>query len=383
MARIDLESVFKAYGDHAAVIRNVNLNIADGEFCVFVGPSGCGKSTLLRMVAGLEEITSGTLAIGGRRMNEVPSAQRGVAMVFQSYALFPHMTVAENMGFGMMLAKTDKAEIDRKVGDAARVLQLTHLLDRKPKALSGGQRQRVAIGRAIVRSPGVFLFDEPLSNLDAALRAQTRYEIARLHRSFGNASTVYVTHDQVEAMTLADRILLLNSGPAVAKDGSVAQCGSPLELYHHPCNLFVAGFIGSPRMNVLPATVTQALPDRVQVQLGSGETLSAHVDGSRVGAGAKVTVGVRPEHIELGNATQHIVREVQWQERLGDSTFLYLKTDNALEPIVARAPGESRAEGGQRVALSLPADALHVFDDQGLSLPRLAAVTDMVLPQAA
>jgi multiple sugar transport system ATP-binding protein len=383
MARIDLESVFKAYGDHAAVIRNVNLNIADGEFCVFVGPSGCGKSTLLRMVAGLEEITSGTLAIGGRRMNEVPSAQRGVAMVFQSYALFPHMTVAENMGFGMMLAKTDKAEIDRRVGDAARVLQLTHLLDRKPKALSGGQRQRVAIGRAIVRSPGVFLFDEPLSNLDAALRAQTRYEIARLHRSFGNASTVYVTHDQVEAMTLADRILLLNSGPAVAKDGSVAQCGSPLELYHHPCNLFVAGFIGSPRMNVLPATVTQALPDRVQVTLGSGETLSAHVNGSRIAAGAKVTVGVRPEHIELGNATQHIVREVQWQERLGDSTFLYLKTDNALEPIVTRAPGESRAEGGQRVALSLPADALHVFDDQGLSLPRLAAVTDMVLPKAA
>jgi multiple sugar transport system ATP-binding protein len=383
MARIDLDSVFKAYGDHAAVIRNVNLNIADGEFCVFVGPSGCGKSTLLRMVAGLEEITSGTLSIGGRRMNEVPSAQRGVAMVFQSYALFPHMTVAENMGFGMMLAKTDKAEIDRRVGDAARVLQLTHLLDRKPKALSGGQRQRVAIGRAIVRSPGVFLFDEPLSNLDAALRAQTRYEIARLHRSFGNASTVYVTHDQVEAMTLADRILLLNSGPAVAKDGSVAQCGSPLELYHHPCNLFVAGFIGSPRMNTLPATVTQAQPDRVELKLASGETLSAHVNGSRVSAGAKVTVGVRPEHIELGNATQHIVREVQWQERLGDSTFLYLKTDNALEPIVARAPGESRAEAGQRVALSLPADALHVFDDQGLSLPRLAAVTDMVLPQAA
>jgi multiple sugar transport system ATP-binding protein len=365
------------------VIRDVNLNIADGEFCVFVGPSGCGKSTLLRMVAGLEEITSGTLAIGGRRMNEVPSAQRGVAMVFQSYALFPHMTVAENMGFGMMLAKTDKAEIDRRVGDAARVLQLTHLLDRKPKALSGGQRQRVAIGRAIVRSPGVFLFDEPLSNLDAALRAQTRYEIARLHRSFGNASTVYVTHDQVEAMTLADRILLLNSGPTVAKEGSVAQCGSPLELYHHPRNLFVAGFIGSPRMNVLPATVTQALPDRVQAQLASGETLSAHVDGSRIAAGAKVTVGIRPEHIELGNATQHIVREVQWQERLGDSTFLYLKTDNALEPIVTRAPGESRAEGGQRVALSLPADALHVFDEQGLSLPRLAAVTDMVLPQAA
>ncbi len=384
MARIDLESVFKAYGDHPPVIRDVNLNIADGEFCVFVGPSGCGKSTLLRMVAGLEEITGGNLSIGGRRMNDVPSAQRGVAMVFQSYALFPHMTVGENMGFGLSLAKTDKAVIDKKVGDAARVLQLDHLLDRKPKALSGGQRQRVAIGRAIVRSPGVFLFDEPLSNLDAALRAQTRFEIARLHRSFGNASTIYVTHDQVEAMTLADRILLLNSGPTVARDGSVAQCGSPLELYHHPCNMFVAGFIGSPKMNFIAAKVQQASPTQVQVLLNTGETLTARVDGSRLKVGEPVTVGVRPEHVELGTATQHIIREVQWQERLGDATFLYVvNSDKPGEPFVTRAPGESRATTGQRAALSLPVDALHVFDAQGLSLTRLAATTEMVLPEAA
>ncbi len=383
MARIDLESVFKAYGNHVPVIRDVTLHIADGEFCVFVGPSGCGKSTLLRMVAGLEEISGGTLSIGGQRMNDVPSAQRGVAMVFQSYALFPHMTVGENMGFGLSLAKTDKAVIAQKVGAAAKVLQLEHLLDRKPKALSGGQRQRVAIGRAIVRSPGVFLFDEPLSNLDAALRAQTRYEIARLHRSFGNASTIYVTHDQVEAMTLADRILLLNSGPTVAKEGSVAQCGSPLELYHHPRNLFVAGFIGSPRMNFLPGRVHSASATQVRVQLNSGETLDAHVDGSRLAPGAAVTVGVRPEHVDLGNATQHIIREVQWQERLGDSTFVYLKTDNPTDPFVARAPGELRATTGARVAISLPCDALHVFDDQGLSLPRLAATTDTMLPEAA
>jgi multiple sugar transport system ATP-binding protein len=231
MANISLKSVCKAYGEHAPVIRNVDLDIAQGEFCVFVGPSGCGKSTLLRTIAGLEDITSGDLMIGGQRMNDVAPAQRGVAMVFQSYALFPHMTVYENMAFGLKLAKTPKAEIDQKVRAASDILQLGPYLSRLPKALSGGQRQRVAIGRAIVREPGVFLFDEPLSNLDAALRVQTRFEIAKIHRDFGRASTVYVTHDQVEAMTLADRILLLNSGPTVAKEGSVAQCGSPLELY--------------------------------------------------------------------------------------------------------------------------------------------------------
>ncbi|MBN8488589.1 MAG: ATP-binding cassette domain-containing protein, partial [Burkholderiales bacterium] len=248
MAGIQLDSICKTYANGAPVIHRVDLDIREGEFCVFIGPSGCGKSTLLRMIAGLEDISDGELRIGGTRMNEVPPARRGVAMVFQSYALFPHLTVEQNLAFGMQLAGLDKELIRRKVDEAARILQLTHLLARKPKALSGGQRQRVAIGRAIVREPGVFLFDEPLSNLDAALRVQTRFEIAKIHRDFGRASTVYVTHDQVEAMTLADRILLLNAGEAVAREGSVAQCGTPLELYHRPRNRFVAGFIGSPRM---------------------------------------------------------------------------------------------------------------------------------------
>ena len=233
MADIELRSVQKSFGS-VPVIRDVDLSVADGEFCVFVGPSGCGKSTLLRMIAGLEEISGGDLLIGGQRVNDTPPAQRGVAMVFQSYALFPHLSVRQNLAFGLTLAKLPKDEIARKVASAAQVLQLTELLDRKPKALSGGQRQRVAIGRAIVREPGVFLFDEPLSNLDAALRVQTRFEIAKLHREFGRASMVYVTHDQVEAMTLADRILLLNAGDAVLREGSIAQCGSPLDLYHRP-----------------------------------------------------------------------------------------------------------------------------------------------------
>ncbi|MEY8876325.1 MAG: ABC transporter ATP-binding protein [Leptothrix sp. (in: b-proteobacteria)] len=390
MASIELQSVFKSYGDMAPVIRDVNLQIAQGEFCVFVGPSGCGKSTLLRMIAGLEDITAGELRIGGTLMNEVPPAHRGVAMVFQTYALFPHMSVYENMAFGLGLAKVDKRVIADKVNAAARVLQLEHLLDRKPKALSGGQRQRVAIGRAIVREPGVFLFDEPLSNLDAALRVQTRFEIAKLHRDFGKASTVYVTHDQVEAMTLADRILLLNTGDAVARDGSVAQCGSPLELYHRPRNLFVAGFIGSPKMNFLKGQLVSATPEAATVRLGTGETLQAHVDARRLQPGAPVTLGIRPEHTELGTATQHIVRPVQWQERLGESTFLYLDAGdgehslaNGGDALITKAPGHAHAVAGHRLALALPAAAIHVFDDRGLALERLIPDTDLLLPQAA
>ena len=390
MASIELKSVHKAYGDMAPVIRDVNLHIAQGEFCVFVGPSGCGKSTLLRMIAGLEDITGGELQIGGQRMNDVPPAHRGVAMVFQTYALFPHMTVYENMAFGLGLAKVDKKVIAEKVNAAAKVLQLDHLLDRKPKALSGGQRQRVAIGRAIVREPGVFLFDEPLSNLDAALRVQTRFEIAKLHRDFGRASTVYVTHDQVEAMTLADRILLLNTGDAVAREGSVAQCGSPLELYHRPRNLFVAGFIGSPKMNFLRGTLQAASPSHATVRLNSGEVLQAAVDARRLAPGAPVTLGIRPEHTALGNADQHIVRPVQWQERLGESTYLYLDAgdgEHSLaaggDALITKAPGHAHAVAGHRLALTLPASAIHLFDDKGHALERLIADTDLLLPQAA
>jgi multiple sugar transport system ATP-binding protein len=373
MASIEFQSVFKAYGDHSPVIRNVDLRVNDGEFCVFVGPSGCGKSTLLRMLAGLEDISSGELRINGQRMNETPSALRGVAMVFQNYALFPHMSVYENISFGLSINKVDKATIDAKVKQAAKVLQLEHLLDRKPKALSGGQRQRVAIGRAIVREPGVFLFDEPLSNLDAALRVQTRLEIARLHKDYGRASMVYVTHDQVEAMTLADRILLLNTGEAVAKEGSVAQYGTPLELYHRPANLFVAGFIGSPKMNFFDATLEQPAPHGSRLKLSSGETLSAQVDTTRLQVGERVTVGVRPEHMRLGNATQHITREVSWQERLGDVTYLYLDTNEGKDTRIVKAEGHVHCQPGTRIAVCMPEQDIHVFDVNGQALPRVLA----------
>ncbi|HUN92147.1 MAG TPA: sn-glycerol-3-phosphate ABC transporter ATP-binding protein UgpC [Burkholderiaceae bacterium] len=380
MASIELRGVNKSFGS-VEVIRGVDLQIGKNEFCVFVGPSGCGKSTLLRMIAGLEEITAGDLLIDGARVNDLPSARRGVAMVFQSYALFPHMTVYENMAFGLSLAKVDKAVIDSKVRDAARVLQLDALLDRKPKALSGGQRQRVAIGRAIVREPGVFLFDEPLSNLDAALRVQTRFEIHKLHRDFGRASTVYVTHDQVEAMTLADRILLLNAGPAVAREGSIAQVGSPLDLYHRPRNRFVAGFIGSPKMNFIDAKLLDAQADQARVQLPSGETLAVAADARRIATGADVAVGVRPEHAEIGSgATQQIVREVQWQERLGESTYLYLRSAPGQEPWIAKIPGHVHADPGQRIALGVPPAVLHLFDANGVALPRCVADQDLLLP---
>ena len=381
MADIALRHIQKSYG-RVPVIRDVDLQVADGEFCVLVGPSGCGKSTLLRMVAGLVDISGGDLLIGGRRMNDTPPARRGVAMVFQSYALFPHLTVRENMSFGLQLARVPAPEIARKVDEAARVLQLQALLDRKPKQLSGGQRQRVAIGRAIVREPGVFLFDEPLSNLDASLRVQTRFEIAKLHRDYGRASMVYVTHDQVEAMTLADRILLLNAGDAVLKEGSVAQCGSPLALYHRPRSMFVAGFIGSPKMNFLPGTLLEGRSDRARVQLRSGEVMEALVDASRLQPGAPVTLGLRPEDAEPGMPVQHLVREVRWQERLGESTYLYLDSGTPGAPWIVKAPGRALAQAGQRLAVGLPPAALHLFDAQGLALPRHLSATDLPLPAA-
>lgn len=383
MASIELRAVNKNYMDDIAVIRNVDLKVKQGEFCVFVGPSGCGKSTLLRMLAGLEDITSGDLLIDGQRMNDTQPAKRGVAMVFQSYALFPHISVFDNLAFGMKLASMDKQLIRDKVHAVAKVLQLEQLLDRKPKALSGGQRQRVAIGRAIVREPGVFLFDEPLSNLDASLRVQTRFEIAKIHRDFGRAATIYVTHDQVEAMTLADRILLLNSGPAVLSEGSVAQCGSPLELYHRPRNLFVAGFIGSPKMNFLAGTLLEGRTDLARVQLVGGEVLEALVDANALQPGQPVTLGIRPEHTLLGTGTQSIVREMQWQERLGESTYLFMGSGMANESLVVKAPGHAHADAGQRVAISLPAAALHLFDAQGLALERRIPIADMPVPHAS
>ena len=379
MASISLRSVQKAYGDHAPVIRDVDLEIGEHEFCVFLGPSGCGKSTLLRMIAGLEDITDGDLYIDGKLVNEVPAAQRGVAMVFQSYALFPHMTVYQNMAFGLTLAKTPKDVIDQKVREAARVLQLEALLERRPKELSGGQRQRVAIGRAIVRSPSVFLFDEPLSNLDATLRGQTRVEIARLHKQFNTASVVYVTHDQIEAMTLADKIVLLHAGADTAKYGSIAQVGAPLELYHRPRSRFVAGFIGSPRMNFLPARVVSGSAESVSVVLdGTNERLEVHANGEALRPDQAVTLGIRPEHLEPAasagstqQSTQQISRTVSLVEQLGEHSYLHLDQPGGAV-LIAKAPGDKTPGQGEKVVFNVPPASCHLFTEDGFAVTSAA-----------
>ncbi len=297
MAEVVLNNVRKNYDPavHKDTLRNINLSIKEGEFIVFVGPSGCGKSTLLRMIAGLEDITSGELTIGGRYMNDVPPVERNVGMVFQSYALYPHMNIYENMAFGLKLKKMDKENIHKRVMRAAEILGLEPLLDRKPKALSGGQRQRVAIGRSIVQQPQVFLFDEPLSNLDAALRVKMRIEIAKLHKEL-NSTIIYVTHDQVEAMTLADKIVVLSPLKAEAAT-NLEQFGSPLDLYHNPDNKFVAGFIGSPKMNFLAGELLEIGEQECLVKLTSGDTVRARVDARSGAVGDKVELGIRPEHL--------------------------------------------------------------------------------------
>ncbi|AGK48054.1 MULTISPECIES: sn-glycerol-3-phosphate ABC transporter ATP-binding protein UgpC [Burkholderia] len=375
MTAISLKDVSKRYGDHAPVLRNVNLEIASHEFCVFLGPSGCGKSTLLRMIAGLEDVSEGELQIGGTRMNDTPPAERGVAMVFQSYALFPHMTVFDNIGFGLRIAGVPKDEIRRRVTEAARVLQLDTVLERKPKALSGGQRQRVAIGRAIVREPRVFLFDEPLSNLDATLRGQTRVEIARLHARFTQSSSVYVTHDQIEAMTLADRIVLLHAGDDVARFGSIAQAGAPLELYHRPANRFVAGFIGSPRMNFLPAAVVSSDAHGCRLRLDStGETLTLRDRPlpRHTGSGARVTLGVRPEHLAVAPSGDTdmpaIVRDVALVEQLGEAAYVHLDQPDGV-PLLSKLPGQVALRRGERRAFRVPPSCCHLFDEAGIALP--------------
>jgi multiple sugar transport system ATP-binding protein len=360
MANLTLKAVHKSYGNHS-VIKGVDLEIKDREFVVFVGPSGCGKSTLLRMIAGLEEITSGDLVLDGQRVNDVAPAGRGLAMVFQSYALYPHMTVAENMAFSLKLARVPQEERDAKVKAAASVLQLDPLLDRKPGQLSGGQRQRVAIGRAIVRQPKVFLFDEPLSNLDASLRVQMRIELARLHEQL-DATMVYVTHDQVEAMTLASKIVVLRAG-------EVEQVGSPLELYHHPRNLFVAGFIGSPKMNSVPVTCL-SVDETTGVTVGVGQgAVTVPVRGGEAIAGRALTLGVRPEHLMLDDAGP-VRGEVSVVERLGGQTFLYVQTAEA-GLLVVEADGETAVDLHETVGLSLRADACHLFDASGMALERL------------
>ena len=339
MAGVTLNDVIKKYGE-TQVIHGIDLEIEDGEFCVFVGPSGCGKSTLLRMVAGLEETTAGRIDIGDRDVTRLDPSDRGVAMVFQTYALYPHMTVKENMGFGLRMNKHPKAEINEKVAEASRILKLDEYLDRKPSALSGGQRQRVSIGRAIVRGPDVFLFDEPLSNLDAELRVEMRVEIARLHKEIG-ATMIYVTHDQVEAMTLADRIVVLDAG-------HIAQVGTPRELYQRPANLFVAQFIGSPRMNVMPA---------------------GHVSLAGIAAGIK-DVGIRPEHIEMvAEGAGDLDGTVDVLEYLGADTFVVMQCGDAGQ-VTVRLLGDSDLKPGDRAGLRFPSESVHCFDEQGLAVSR-------------
>jgi len=376
MADVNLDRVGKTYDGVATIVREVSLQVADGEFCVFVGPSGCGKSTLLRMVAGLEDITHGDMHIGGRRVNELAPSERNVAMVFQNYALYPHMDVASNIAFGLRLAGLKKAEIAARVQRIADILQIQPLLARKPRSLSGGQRQRVAIGRALVRDPGVFLFDEPLSNLDASLRTQTRVEIARLHRQYGKASTIYVTHDQVEAMTLADKIVLLHTGDDVMRHGSVAQVGAPLDLYTSPRNLFVASFIGSPKMNFIAGVVDAIEADGVRVRLPGGTLLKAAVAAGALAAGQPVTLGARSEHLSLqaGPGDNALACRVQWVERLGDLTYVYLDgPPQGAQPttLIARLPGDRGASVGDGLHLHLPTAACHLFDAEGMALPRL------------
>ena len=358
MANLKLTDVEKTYGGSVTVLKDINLDIKQGELIVFVGPSGCGKSTLLRMIAGLEKITGGTLEIDGVRVNDMPPSQRGIAMVFQSYALYPHMTVRDNMSFALKIAKKTKEEIDEAVNNAARILQLTDYLDRLPKALSGGQRQRVAIGRSIVRDPKVYLFDEPLSNLDAALRVATRIEIAQLNESMPESTMIYVTHDQVEAMTLASRIVVLaNKG--------IAQVGSPLDLYERPENEFVAQFIGSPAMNLLSGEVVETGPETV-IRLKSGGTARAGVPTKAGDRGMAVNIGVRPEDMLLAQEGGDYVYEgrVNITEALGEVTLLYFEpeSDDAV-PVMGKLPGIHANVRGEVVRMTADPSKVHVFHD--------------------
>ncbi|MBN8503314.1 MAG: sn-glycerol-3-phosphate ABC transporter ATP-binding protein UgpC [Burkholderiales bacterium] len=374
MANVQFKGVQKAYGD-VRILHGIDLEIRDGEFMVFVGPSGCGKSTLLRTIAGLEDITGGQLYIGGRLVNDVPPAERGIAMVFQSYALYPHMNLYDNMAFGLKLAKVPKDEIDRAVTHAAKILHIDHLLERKPKDLSGGQRQRVAIGRAIVRKPEVFLFDEPLSNLDAALRVRMRYEFAKLHEDL-KTTMVYVTHDQVEAMTLADRIVVLSAG-------RIEQVGTPLELYEHPDNLFVAGFIGSPKMNFIEAEVVSGSERVALVRLAGGALLEAQVDASSAKAGDKVTLGVRPEHFQLGGNDNLLRATVTFVECLGGATFAYCAFPGVEDALTCEFDGRASVRAGDDLQLRVPPEAAYLFDAAGKAFRRLAPMPASVRGVAA
>ena len=360
-ASVDLTDIHKSFGDHH-VIKGVDLAIAPSEFVVFVGPSGCGKSTMLRMIAGLESIDEGEIAFDGQRVNELSPAQRKVGMVFQSYALYPHMSVAENVGFALKLQKLDKTERTRRVDEALEVLQLTALRDKRPAQLSGGQRQRVAIGRSIVRDPAVFLFDEPLSNLDTALRVQMRLEISRLHQRLKN-TVIYVTHDQVEAMTLADRIV-------VFEGGRVQQVGAPLDLYNRPANRFVASFLGSPKMGFLDATVARSDDGMARLDMGQGRAIAAPGHFAELQPGTHLTLGIRPEDVLLTAPEEGtIAGPVLQVERLGAETFAFIDA-GAEEPVAVRVAAPAAVRAGEMVGAHIEPAKLHLFDPHGNAQPR-------------
>lgn len=359
MIKLKLDNVNKQLGG-VRILRDINLEIAAGEFVVFVGPSGCGKSTLLRLIAGLDSICAGDLLIDGRRVNDLEPRERGVGMVFQSYALYPHMSVYDNISFGLKLAKTDKTSLRERVLKTAQILQLDNLLQRKPKELSGGQRQRVAMGRAMAREPDILLFDEPLSNLDASLRVQMRNEIARLHDRLGS-TMIYVTHDQVEAMTLADKIIVLNGG-------RVEQVGSPRELYERPASRFVAGFLGSPKMNFLPARL-HAPGETSLVDTPVLGMTALPFDSSDLAAGTLLSLGIRPEHVSLKAAEETAGIVVMGVEYLGSETYVHLETGQD-ELLICRCEVNAGWQAGDRVELQLDTDHLHLFDADGTALKR-------------
>ena len=360
MSHLVLRTVTKEFGA-VRVLHGIDLEVHDGEFVVFVGPSGCGKSTLLRVIAGLERASSGEIRLDDRLVNDVSAADRGLAMVFQSYALYPHMSVRQNLAFGLENSRMKRAEIDGRVMEAARMLLIEPLLHRKPRQLSGGQRQRVAIGRAIVRRPGIFLLDEPLSNLDAELRVVMRAELAALHKRL-SATMIYVTHDQTEAMTLADRIVVL-------RDGKIEQVGTPLELYNNPANRFVAGFIGSPRMNFIEAE-TVATGDGIAVEVNGRRQALPRLD---VAPGSPIVLGIRPHAAAITDADQGTIPlELTLVEQLGAETILHGRTDRG-DVFTVTAPGQSRFAMGERIGVSLTPDHLHVFDAEGRALRRAAS----------
>ncbi|WP_299203795.1 sn-glycerol-3-phosphate ABC transporter ATP-binding protein UgpC [uncultured Amphritea sp.] len=368
MADLTIKNLRKSYGE-TEILKGINLDIKDHEFVVFVGPSGCGKSTLLRSIAGLEEVSSGEIFLNDKEITELAPAKRDLAMVFQSYALYPHMSVRKNMSFALELAGQDKETINSKVDEAARILELGPLLDRKPKDLSGGQRQRVAIGRSIVRHPEIFLFDEPLSNLDAALRVQMRLELARLHQDL-NATMIYVTHDQVEAMTLADKVVVLNQG-------RIEQVGSPMELYHHPVNEFVAGFLGMPKMSFLPGKVKSVSASGVTAELTSGYEIEVPVSSDSIQPGSDVNIGVRPEHVIITDKNSSKFQAIlDVAEHLGSDTYCYVKTLDK-QMITIRTPGDFLGTFGETIGLNLDPLQCHLFDTNGKAVPRLSRAAEV------